>query len=124
MHEFSALTSLPVGTTRLVTIGIDFADSTQNVHFDLIASGRPIKINIRPPIGEMVRAITCSEGHFINEQSKLRGMNEHSCQLSMPLEAIDTKYLCTRISKAANVSFLSSSNPEILRYRFHFSNLK
>ena len=68
MHEFSTLASLPAGSTRLVTLGIDFGDSTQNVSFDLIASGRPIKINLRPSVGELIRPITCSEGHFMNEQ--------------------------------------------------------
>ena len=49
MHEFPALALLPAGSTRLVTLGIDFGDSTQNVGFDLLASGRPIRINLRPP---------------------------------------------------------------------------
>ena len=72
MHEFTALTSLPVGATRLVTVGIDFGDSTQNVSCDLVASGRPIKINFRPPVGELIRPVTCTEGVFINEQGIYR----------------------------------------------------
>ena len=68
MHEFTTLASLPVGATRLVTIGIDFGDSTQNVSCDLVASGKAIKINFRPSVGELIRPVTCTEGVFINEQ--------------------------------------------------------
>lgn len=68
MHEFTSLPSLPAGATRLVTIGIDFGDSTQNVSCDLVASGRPIKINFRPSVGELIRPVTCTEGFFINQQ--------------------------------------------------------
>lgn len=68
MHEFTALTSIPAGSTRLVTLGIDFGDSTQNVSCDLVASGRPIKINFRPSVGELIRPVTCTEGFFINQQ--------------------------------------------------------
>lgn len=70
MHEFAALASIPAGSTRLVTLGIDFGDSTQNVSCDLVASGRPIKINFRPSVGELIRPVTCTEGYFINQQGK------------------------------------------------------
>ena len=70
MHEFTALTAIPAGSTRLVTLGIDFCDSTQNIQFDLIASGRPIRMTLRPPVGELIRPVTCTEGYFINEQGK------------------------------------------------------
>ena len=70
MHEFTALTAIPAASTRLVTLGIDFCDSTQNIQFDLIASGRPIRMTLRPPVGELIRPVTCTEGYFINEQGK------------------------------------------------------
>ena len=71
MHEFSPLTSIPAGCERLVTLGIDFGDSTQNVSCDLVASGRPIKLNFRPSVGELVRPVTCTEGYFINQQGEM-----------------------------------------------------
>jgi len=72
MHEFSSIAALAAGSTRLVTLGIDFGDSTQNVSFDLIASGRPIKINLRPSVGELIRPVACSEGFFMNEQGNVQ----------------------------------------------------
>ena len=69
MHDFSAIASLPAGGTRLVTIGIDFGDSTQNINFDLVASGKIVRVGLRPPVGELVRPVTCTEGFFANEQS-------------------------------------------------------
>ena len=72
MHEFTTLASIPAGATRLVTIGIDFGDSTQNVGCDLVASGRPIKLNFRPSVGELIRPVTCTEGVFINHQGTFK----------------------------------------------------
>ena len=68
MHDFSSIAALPAGSTRLVTLGIDFGDSTQNISFDLVASGRPIKVNLRPSVGELLRPVGCTEGFFMNEQ--------------------------------------------------------
>ena len=70
MHEFAAIVSLPVASTTLVTLGVDFGDSTQNISFDIVASGRPVKINLRPSVGELLRPVVCTEGHFMNEQGK------------------------------------------------------
>lgn len=52
-----------------MTIGIDFGDSTQNINFDLVASGKIVRVGLRPPVGELVRPVTCTEGFFANEQS-------------------------------------------------------
>lgn len=68
MHEFSTIASIPAGSERLVTLGIDFGDSTQNVSCDLVAGGRLIKLNFRPSVGELMRPVVCTEGFFINQQ--------------------------------------------------------
>ena len=68
IHEFSAIASLPAGSTKLVTLGVDFGDSTQNISFDIVASGRLVKVELRPTVGELVRPVVCTEGHFMNEQ--------------------------------------------------------
>jgi hypothetical protein len=136
MHEFTTLASLPVGATRLVTVGIDFGDSTQNVSCDLVASGRPIKINFRPSVGELIRPVTCTEGVFINEQGifeiignmskqdkhkftnsigKLKGMNEHSFSITNTLELEDMKNISTKIFRTTNMASINSSDPNTLR---------
>ena len=68
IHEFSAIASLPVGSTKQVTLGVDYGDSTQSISFDIVASGRPVKINLRPSVGELIRPVDCTEGYFMNEQ--------------------------------------------------------
>lgn len=71
LHEFSPLPLLPAGSTRLATVGVDFGDSTQNVSFDLMASGRPVRVGLRPSVGELIRPVSFSEGFFLNEQGKV-----------------------------------------------------
>nr|CAH0100612.1 unnamed protein product [Daphnia galeata] len=116
MHEFTTLASLPVGATRLVTIGIDFGDSTQNVSCDLVASGKPIKINFRPSVGELIRPVTCTEGVFINEQGKLKGMNEHNFSITNTSELEDVKSISTKIFRTTNMASINSSDPNTLRF--------
>ncbi|KZS18176.1 AP-3 complex subunit beta [Daphnia magna] len=116
MHEFTTLASLPAGATRLVTLGIDFGDSTQTVSCDLVASGRPIRINFRPSVGELIRPVTCSEGVFINEQGKLKGMNEHSFPITNMSELGDVKNISAKLFRASNMASISSSEQNTLRF--------
>merc|ERR1740128_1279959 len=116
MHEFAAIVSLPVASTTLVTLGVDFGDSTQNISFDIVASGRPVKINLRPSVGELLRPVVCTEGHFMNEQGKLRGMNEHSVFLANRLHQNDMKTISSKLFRAANVGCITSSDPQTLRF--------
>jgi len=116
IHEFSAIASLPAGSTKLVTLGVDFGDSTQNISFDIVASGRLVKVELRPTVGELVRPVVCTEGHFMNEQGKLRGMNEHSTTLSSRINSSDIKTISSKLFRAANVASIISTDPQILRF--------
>lgn len=137
MHEFSSVSRLLPGATTLATLGIDFSDSTQTVSFDMAASGRLVKVNIRPSVGEILRPVTCSEGFFINQSGKvqehfivaiekltvfffcvlgkLKGMNEHSITLSKSPQTQDRKTVCSKIFKACNVASITSSDLDTLR---------
>ena len=84
MHDFPGLASLPAGATRLVSLGVDFGDSTQGVQFDLMAGGRPVRVALRPPLGELIRPVVCSETHFLDQQgtvSSLQGGSPNMSQL-------------------------------------------
>lgn len=70
LHEFAPISQLSPNSTLIGTLGIDFADSTQPVSFDVIANGRANTITLRPPVGELIRAVTMPEHMFISEQSK------------------------------------------------------
>jgi len=116
IHEFSAIASLPVGSTKQVTLGVDYGDSTQSISFDIVASGRPVKINLRPSVGELIRPVDCTEGYFMNEQGKLRGMNENSATLSSRFDQSDVKSISSKLFRAANVASIISSDPLTLRF--------
>lgn len=81
IHQFPTLALLPAGSTQLVTIGIGFGDSTQSINFDVITSIRPIRVCLRPSVGELVRPVTCGEALFLEEQGEIWGrrMIEYVC---------------------------------------------
>lgn len=70
--DFPVVSSLPRGQTRTALVGIDFGDSTQAAVFEVSIGGRILKLSIKPPIGETIRAVTMSETYFLSQQGKPR----------------------------------------------------
>lgn len=71
MHDFAAISVLPVNATLPGTIGVDFNDSTQPVSFTISVGGaQSSQVTLKAPVGELIRAVTMPESLFISEQSE------------------------------------------------------
>lgn len=109
IKEFASISLLPAGTSVQALIGIDFNDSTQPINFSFAAASfSSAKASLKPPVGELIRSVIMSESVFLEERSKLRGMNEHSAQLQ--LVNSDKRILQKRIFEYANVASIPSSD--------------
>ncbi|XP_071449577.1 AP-3 complex subunit beta-1 [Hetaerina americana] len=122
VHEFAPIGMLHPSSSLPGTLGIDFNDSTQPVAFEILSTSSSTgdlctsKVTLKPPIGELIRAVTMNEQLFLTELQKLKGMNEHSANnLSSPA-AFDSKYFSQKVFEAANVAAIPSLDSKILRF--------
>lgn len=117
MHDFAIISALPINVTLPGTIGVDFNDSTQPVSFTICSgTGHSNQLTIKPPVGELIRAVTMPEPLFITEHSKLRGMNEHCEVVPLPAYYSDHKLISQRIYEACNVASIPSTDTNTLRF--------
>ncbi|PNF40562.1 AP-3 complex subunit beta-1 [Cryptotermes secundus] len=117
MHDFATISVLPVNATLPGTIGVDFNDSTQPVSFTLaVGEVQHNQVTIKAPVGELIRAVTMPEPLFISEQSKLRGMNEHSAVVNLLPSCNDQKTVCQRVFEVSNVAAIPSVDSKCLRF--------
>lgn len=95
MHDFAAISALPVSSSLPGTIGVDFNDSTQPVSFTISVGGEQCnQVTIKAPVGELIRAVTMPEPLFITEQSEFWNIirilyflyREHRASFSLCLE--------------------------------------
>jgi hypothetical protein len=72
---------LEAGKSRLVTLGIDFNDTTQGAKMEILwaTEVEPKKqtVTIKAPIGELIRPVTMSESLFIAEQGGSPSLSFH-----------------------------------------------
>lgn len=116
IHPFAPVPPLKPGSMTTSILGVDFADSTQPLSFDLVVNGRTCRVQLRPPVGELIRAVSMPEQLFIVEHGKLKGMTEHSSVFSLPPIVNDPKVITQRIYEVANVASVPSTEPGVLRF--------
>ncbi|XP_066600233.1 AP-3 complex subunit beta-2 [Prorops nasuta] len=119
LHEFALIPTLEAGSTVSSTLGINFNDSTQsanfNIDFNIEDEKYSCPVNIKAPIGEIIRSVLLPEAMFISEKSKLKGMNEHIVKLKF---SGDRKVLTQKMFEAVNVAIVSSEN-DVVRFAAH-----
>ncbi|XP_055855932.1 AP-3 complex subunit beta-2 [Episyrphus balteatus] len=99
--------------TRL--LGLDCKDSTQVVDLEIQSNKGSVKISLKTPIGELIRSVYTEEKYFREECQKLRGMNEHQC--NVPCQYTDDqKSLKTKIFQKLNVASIKSSDPDSMYF--------
>lgn len=137
MKDTSTVMQLTAGSSRTVTVGIDFNDTLQPAKFDICVSpGKKYPVQIEPLAGELLRAIHITETDFLTFQDKLTGMHESSDKVTQAAEpeAIKTAVLevvnmapvetmDTAVMRFAGVTF-SSSLPVLLTIQFKDSGLR
>ncbi|XP_018329494.1 AP-3 complex subunit beta-2 isoform X2 [Agrilus planipennis] len=111
LHEFALITCLGPNCSLPGTIGIDFNDTTVSVPFQIVSSLGTCDVAIKPPVGELLKPVSMSEETFLNEQSKLRGMNEHICVVRTL-----KKDFSRTIFQVANVGACPSSTSDTSRF--------
>ncbi|XP_049791279.1 AP-3 complex subunit beta-2 [Schistocerca nitens] len=116
IHPFAPVPPLQPGGMATSILGVDFADSTQPLSFGLVLNGRTCRVQLRPPVGELIRAVSMPEQLFIVEHGKLKGMTEHSTVFPLPPTVNDPKVITQRIYEVANVASVPSTEPGILRF--------
>lgn len=111
VHDFTPITLIQANSNSLTTVGINFNDSTQPATFniDFMKNDEILScpINLKAPIGEILRSVLLPESVFITEKEKLKGMNEHMTKVSF---TGNRKTLSQKIFEAANLAVVSSED--------------
>lgn len=110
LSEFAPIAQLQPQQVASGILGVDFNDTTHAIDFELISSGGISRVQLKPPVGELVRAVQIGESCHREERSKLRGMNEHQCELrGVQRELLDVTALKQKIYECINVAHTFSS---------------
>lgn len=108
VHEFSPVPILQPNMTVSSTLGINYNDSTQpakfNIDFSINEETHSVPVNVKAPIGEIIRSVVLPETMFVTEKDKLKGMNEHSTKLSYTGNGKD---IAQRLLEVANLAVVS-----------------
>lgn len=115
---FPEIATLAPNATIQVTVGIDYSESTQPAKFELKTSKNTYTVTIKAPVGEIVQPVAISEGEFISEQNKLKGMNENTGTIDLSDGHSDGKALVQYVYEAANVMQVPNNNQESNVLRF------
>ncbi|KAH8235466.1 hypothetical protein KR032_001015 [Drosophila birchii] len=110
LNEFAPVTALQAQQTASGVLGVDFNDSTHAVDLELISSAGSSRLQLKPPVGELVRSVQIGESCHREERAKLRGMNEHQCELrGLRRDLIDVSALRQKVFECINVAHTHSS---------------
>ncbi|KAH8289282.1 hypothetical protein KR054_002960 [Drosophila jambulina] len=110
LNEFAPVTALQAQQTASGILGVDFNDSTHAVDLELVSSAGSSRLQLKPPVGELVRSVQIGESCHREERAKLRGMNEHQCELrGLRRDLIDVSALRQKVFECINVAHTHSS---------------
>lgn len=108
IHDFCQVPILQPNMTVSSTLGVNFNDSSQpakfNIDFNIADETHSVPVNIKAPIGEIIRSVILPETMYVAEKDKLKGMNEHTTKLFFKGEKKD---LTQKIFEVANVAIVS-----------------
>ncbi|KAK7601336.1 hypothetical protein V9T40_008777 [Parthenolecanium corni] len=118
VHEFAPIPTLMPKETRFLTLGVNFNDSTQPISFDILWTSDDIPqkatVSLKVSIGELIKPVSMPEAMFLEEQSKLKGMNEHTATISVNVK--DKSDISQYVYEVANFTPIASSDLDTLRY--------
>ncbi|XP_067885577.1 AP-3 complex subunit beta-1 isoform X2 [Heterodontus francisci] len=116
MHDFYEIECLEPETTKTVSMGIDFCDSTQAANFQLCTFNDHFSVSVQPPVGELLLPVTTSEKDFKKEQGKLTGMNENSTTITGSPQNSSCQAIVHKVVNMANVGVVPSGQDNIHRF--------
>ncbi|ALC49274.1 rb [Drosophila busckii] len=110
LNEFAPIAQLQPQQLGSGILGVDFNDTTHAIDFELLSSAGSARVQLKPPVGELVRAVQIGESCHREERAKLRGMNEHQCELrGIQRELLDMATLRQKVFECLNVAHTFSS---------------
>ncbi|EDW00024.1 AP-3 complex subunit beta-2 [Drosophila grimshawi] len=110
LSEFAPIVQLLPQQMASGILGVDFNDTTHAIDFELVSSAGTVRVQLKPPVGELVRSVHIGESCHREERAKLRGMNEHQCELrGVQRELLDLVALKQKIYECINVAHTYSS---------------
>ncbi|KAH8308564.1 hypothetical protein KR018_005871 [Drosophila ironensis] len=113
LNEFPPVVSLQPQQTASGILGVDFNDSTHAVDLELVSSAGSSRVQLKPPVGELVRAVQIGESCHREERAKLRGMNEHQCELrGLRKDLNNVPLLLQKVCECINVALTYCSPSE------------
>ncbi|KAJ8980729.1 hypothetical protein NQ317_019224 [Molorchus minor] len=110
IHDFACISKLPPNCSLPATLGVDFNDTTQPANFEIVSSLGNFNVCIKPKVGELLRPMKMPKNLFIEKQSALRGMNEHSTTLSQCIPNV-----IERIQEITNLGPCDNSESDYFR---------
>ncbi|XP_078071089.1 AP-3 complex subunit beta-1 isoform X2 [Mustelus asterias] len=116
MHDFYEIECLEPGTSKTVSMGVDFCDSTQAANFQLCTFNDHFSVSVQPPVGELLLPVTTSEKDFKKEQGKLTGMNENSTAITGSPQNSSCQAIVHKVVNVANVGVVPSGQDNIHRF--------
>lgn len=108
--DFAPIAKLSPGQHIQGILGVDFNDSTQPLAFEIKSSAGSAKVSLKSTVGEMIRAVRFTEPIFKEEQTRLRGMNEHTGKIDCVQSNIAS--IQHSIFEAANLALIANNNEE------------
>ncbi|XP_047140481.1 AP-3 complex subunit beta-1 isoform X1 [Hydra vulgaris] len=113
MQEFNEVASISPKESITVTVGIDFKDTVQPVTFDLCTESGKFTVQIKVPVGELMRGVSLTQHEFTTQQKKLTGMTESklACHLTESLPV-----LVSKIIEAVSMTQSPTVNENVLRF--------
>ncbi|KAH8270961.1 hypothetical protein KR044_005149 [Drosophila immigrans] len=110
LSEFAPIAQLQPEQLASGVLGVDFNDTTHAIDFELVTSAGVARVQLKPPVGELVRAVHIGESLHREERAKLRGMNEHQCEVrGLQRELLDVTALKQKVYECINVAHTFSS---------------
>ncbi|CAB1445844.1 unnamed protein product [Pleuronectes platessa] len=116
IHCFNTIERLEPEASVMVSMGVDFSDSTQAANFQLCTKEDQFSVSIQPAVGELFMPSTMTEEDFCKEQGKLLGMNETSETITMATANTSSQSISKHVLSAANVGVVSSSQSNVHRF--------
>ncbi|XP_059062044.1 AP-3 complex subunit beta-2-like [Achroia grisella] len=112
IHDFAPVAVLEPVANATVILGIDFADTIQPIEFTMACSLGEVAVAVRPPVGELIRAVNMSDERWASEQRLLRGMTE--CE-KKAAKLEDEQAISKRVFETANVGAITTTG-DVLRF--------
>ncbi|MBZ3882536.1 AP-3 complex subunit beta-1 [Sciurus carolinensis] len=116
MHVFHPKDMLESEGSITVSMGIEFCDSTQIASFQLCTKDDCFKVNIQPPVGELLLPVAMSEKDFKKEQGMLTGMNETSALIIAAPQNFTPSTVLQKVVNVANIGAVPSCQDNIHRF--------